>query len=318
MIAVAGHGSSFPGRILDNSSLATELDRSEDWIVQRCGVLSRNIADDHETTATLGVAAAREALNMAACTPDVLICCTCTPDRMLCPTAPAIAKDLGLDGRVLCFDINGACSGGAIGLLTAAAYLTSNMAESVLLVFSDTMTKHLKTQDAGTRILFGDGAVALVLTRGDIDILYWAAGSDGGRRDYFSAASPVVAQYLPSPNGRAGAVEMNGRGLFRFAMEDGLAFIRDLCRGAGVAECDIAMYFVHQANIRIIEGLQQRLGVLPRQWATNIGQHGNLTSASVPLLLIAALNAGRLKRGDKALVAAFGAGLTWAGMVLQW
>ena len=319
MIAVSGYGAAFPERVLHSSALALEIDRTEDWILKRCGVTSRHIAEQHDTTVTLGASAAREALAMASTDePNVVVCCTCTADRMLCPAAPAIANELGLPRNTLCFDLNGACTGGAIGLLTAFAYINSGFAESVLLICSDTITKHLRTDDVNTRILFGDGAVALLIVRGDVDILYWAAGSDGARRDYFYADTPVVAEYLTSPNGSSGAARMNGSGLFRFAMEDGVGLIQDLCAGANLTDADIDHFVVHQANLRIIEGLQERLNVSPERWIVNAANHGNLTAASLPLALLDSFESGRLKKGDRVLAAAFGAGLMWAGMVLQW
>src|SRR5262249_36195123 len=223
---IAGFGSAYPSGILTNGDLAGHFGVNIDWIESRCGIQSRRVAGPGDTTHSLAVAAAAQALAGASpLRPDCLICATFTPEYPLCPSAPAIASSLGL-GPIAAFDLNAACSGGAIGLLTALSLIAAGTFERVLLGATDTTTRHLAADDARTRILFGDGAAALLL-EGDpmcgISLRSWVVGSDGAGAALFHV-----------PCGES-TVSMQGRELFRFASQKGGEMLRAACSLAGLS-----------------------------------------------------------------------------------
>jgi 3-oxoacyl-[acyl-carrier-protein] synthase III len=312
-LAITAMGHAFPRSRASNEQLAAELDLDTEWIRQRCGIDSRFVSSSDETTVSLGSTAAAQALEKSSIIPDLLICSTCTPSLAYCPIAPSIASNVGLGG-IGAFDINAACSGGIVGLITAAGYLLSGCASCVLLVCSDTMTKHLSRIDHSTRILFGDGAAALLVQRGaqtGFQMLSWIMGSDGGGASWFGAAASCSRTNKYSP------VQMDGRQMFRFATERGVLLINELCDRANVSMAQISRVVVHQANARITAALQRSLPIPKDRWAESLKERGNTTSASAPLCLIDCLRGDSLRNGDLVLVAAFGAGLTWAGILLQ-
>lgn len=241
---------------------------------------------------------------------------------MLCPTAPAIARELDLPA-VGAFDINAACSGAAVGFLTAINFLATGFSRRVLLVCSDTPTKYLKQTDRNTRILMGDGAAAMVLeTTGDCQshILSWLWGSDGSGKQMFHV--PGGGSALPpasvSDSENELTVAMDGRSLFRFAVEKGSEAIASLIEKAKLTVADVDWVIVHQANQRIIQALIDRSGIGQDRWISNIGGVGNTVAASIPLALAQGMEQGNFQQGHRVLVLGFGAGLTWAGFLMQW
>jgi 3-oxoacyl-[acyl-carrier-protein] synthase-3 len=255
------------------------------------------------------VAAAAEALACeSSFRPDCLICATFTPEYRLCPVAPSIASSLGL-GPIAAFDLNAACSGGVVGLLTALSLIAAGTFERILLIASDTTTRHLAAEDARTRILFGDGAAALLLERDQqcgISLRSWLVGSDGNG-----------ARFFHIPRGE-NTVSMRGRELFRFASQKGSEMLNQACSLAGFTPDEIDSVLVHQANLRIIECLQERTGITADRWLVNISGIGNTAAASVLLALGHLLRTGIPANGARILLGAFGAGLTWSAAVLEW
>jgi 3-oxoacyl-[acyl-carrier-protein] synthase-3 len=306
---IAGCGSAFPSTVLTNRELADDLGVDADWIESRCGIQSRYVARGGETTHSLAVAAASKALAaVSSWRPDCLICATFTPEYQLCPTAPAIARSLGL-GPIAAFDMNAACSGGAVGLLTALSLLAAGTFERVLLVASDTTTRHLAKDDARTRILFGDGAAALLIEKDEssgIALRSWIAGSDGSGAHLFHI-----------PHGES-AVSMHGRDLFRFASQRGSDLLQDACSLAGLSTYEVDYVLIHQANLRILECLQERTAIPRSKWLVNIAGLGNTAAASVLLALVDLLDNVVPDDGERILLGAFGAGLTWCAGVLEW
>jgi 3-oxoacyl-[acyl-carrier-protein] synthase-3 len=321
---ISGFAQAFPSTILKNKELAAQLGVDPEWIQARCGVHSRFISGSDETTTTLGVRAARQALSNAAWfRPDCLICATFTPDYPLCPCAPAIAHALEL-GPVPAFDLNAACSGGVLSLITALSFIAAGTAERVLLVASDTVTHHLADDDAQTRILFGDGAAAFLIEScpgtGN-SLRSWTMGSDGSGAKLFhvphgGSAAPWQAPGNGDP--RAATVSMQGRPLFRFASQRGTDMLLETCQQAGIKPDDLDWVLVHQANIRIVQQLQERTGIAPEKWIVNMVGIGNTCSASVLLALKELLDRNLAKQGDHVLLAGFGAGLTWAAALFEW
>lgn len=320
---IAGCGTALPRSPLHNDQLATELGVEADWIHSRCGIQTRYQSDESETTLSLAVEAARSALALAKdFRPDLLLCATFTPQYLLCPTAPAIAYKLGL-GSIGAFDINAACSGAVISLLTGVTYLMAGFAKRILLVCSDTPTKYLGEADVHTRILMSDGAAAMALETSDTcksHLLSWVTGSDGSGMECFHV--PQGGSAMPVRAGDAikeqCTVKMEGRALYRFAMDKGAELIEQLCQKAGVAMDSVRWVLVHQANLRIIQGLQSRVSIPEDRWVVNISSVGNTVAASIPLALAGALENQQFHQGDLILVVGFGAGLTWAGFLMQW
>ena len=306
---ISGFGSAYPSRVLTNRDLASQLGVDIEWIESRCGIQTRRVAGPGETTHSLAVAAAEQALSgRSSLPPDCLICATFTPEYRLCPSAPSIASSLGL-GPIAAFDVNAACSGGVVGLLTALSLIAAGTFERILLVASDTTTRHLAADDARTRILFGDGAAALLLESDSmcgISLRSWVVGSDGAGATFFHV-----------PRGER-TVSMHGRELFRFASQKGSAMLSEACSLAGLSAAGVDRVLVHQANLRIIECLQERTGIAPDKWFVNIGGVGNTAAASVLLALGDLLTTRALGDGARVLLGAFGAGLTWCSAVLEW
>ncbi len=321
---IAAFAQAFPSVVLKNRELATQLGVDPEWIRARCGVHSRYISGPGETTTTLAVRAARQALwNTPSFRPDCLICATFTPDYPLCPCAPAIAHALEL-GPVPAFDLNAACSGGVLGLITALSFIAAGTAQRVLLIASDTVTHHLADDDAQTRILFGDGAAAFLIeacSGTGIALRAWVMGSDGSGAKLFHVPHGGSAAPWQAPgNGdaRGATVSMQGRPLFRFASQRGTEMLLDTCKQAGIRPDDLDWVLVHQANIRIVEQLQERTGIAPEKWIVNMVGIGNTCSASVLLALGELLDRKLAKPGDHVLLAGFGAGLTWAAALFEW
>lgn len=320
---VAGCGTALPEEALNNAELAQQLGVQEDWIHTRCGVETRYRSQVHETTLSLAVQAAKMALESAVeFRPDFLICSTFTPEYLLCPTAPAIAHQLGL-GLIGGYDLNAACSGAVMGFLTSIGLLASGFTKRVLLVCSDTATKYLSDKDVNTRILMSDGAAAIALESNancQSHILSWITGSDGSGMSFFHVPQGGSASPLSDPDSdrEQATVKMEGRALYRFALDKGAELIEGLCRAAGVAQSTVKWVIVHQANIRIIRGMQERVQIPADRWVVNIHAVGNTVAASIPLALASCLEQKLFSQGDLILVAGFGAGLTWAGFLMQW
>ena len=320
---VAAYAQAFPSTVLENIELARQLGVDPEWIRERCGVHARFVSGPTETTTTLGVNAARQALAKApSFRPDCLVCATFTPDYPLCPCGPAMAHALEM-GPIPAFALNAACSGGVLGLITALSFIAAGTAQRVLLIASDTVTHHLADDDAQTRILFGDGAAAFLIEPSDegIALRSWVMGSDGAGAKLFhvphgGSAAPWQAPGNGDPRGAT--VAMQGRSLFRFASQRGTDMLLETCGKAGIQTDDLDWVLVHQANIRIVEQLQERTGIAREKWVVNMGGIGNTCSASVLLALEDMLDRNLTRPGDAVLLAGFGAGLTWAAALFEW
>lgn len=314
---VSAVGTAFGSWRLCNAQLASELQTDVEWIARRCGVNSRAVCAPGETTVSLAAKAGRSALcRHDGEKPDLLICATFTPEYQLCPSAPSVAHALDLD-NIPAFDVNAACAGGVVGLLVALNFLSAGGAHCVLLVASDTPTRYLAKDDAQTRILFGDGAAALLLKKspdGGTSLRSWVLGSDGaGAQSFYVPQERQLKQEPSIP-----AVRMDGRALFRFAVERGSEALVNACSQAGIAPRDVDVVVVHQANLRIIEALQQRTGIAAERWVITLGETGNTGGASVLIALAHLLSSRTLRPGDRVLIGAFGAGLTWAAILIEW
>jgi 3-oxoacyl-[acyl-carrier-protein] synthase-3 len=301
---IRGWGSALPGVVVTNQDLAKSLETTDAWIVERTGIRERRLGG---TTASLAIAAGRAALERASFEPasiDVTILATTTPDRSVPATSAEVHHELGLGGGA--FDLNAACSGFVYGLVVADGLLATG-ARRVLLIGAETLRRITDWSDRNTAVLFADGGGAVVLERvaDGGQLLAWDLGLDGSAREILRAEL-------------GGTIAMDGREVFRRAVRVVVdSAVRTLAR-AGVRADEIKLVVPHQANIRIIQAICERLGIPLERAAVVLDRTGNTSSASIPLAWVDAIEAGRLEDGDLVLLAGFGAGMTWGSALIRW
>ena len=319
--AVRGFGASLPARVVTNRELEGQVETSDEWIVQRTGIRQRYIAGEGETTASLGTAAARAALDRAGLKPediDLIILATSTPDHTFPATAVEIQNRLGIHHGAA-FDVQAVCSGFVYAMTTADAYLRGGLAKRALVIGAETFSRLLDWEDRTTCVLFGDGAGAVVLeaveAKGDSSdrgVLTAHLRSDGAHKE------KLYVDGGPSTTGTVGHLRMQGREVFKHAV----GMITDVIVAAfdatGLAIEDLDWLVPHQANIRIIEGSAKKLGIPMEKVVVTVDQHGNTSAASIPLALAQAAGDGRIKEGDLVLLEAMGGGFTWGSVLLRW
>ncbi len=318
---VRGVGSALPERVMRNQDLEGVVETSDEWIVQRTGIRQRHIAGDHETTASLGEAAARAALadsglDIAAI--DLIVLATSTPNNTFPATAVEIQNRLGMR-HGFAFDLQAVCSGFVYALTTADLYIRGGLAKRVLVIGAETFSRILDWTDRTTCVLFGDGAGALVLEAGesagtlaDRGILAASLRSDGAHRD------KLYVDGGPSTTGTVGHLRMEGREVFKHAVGMITDVVEDALRIGGIGAGDLDWFVPHQANKRIIDASAKKLGIDPQKVVVTVDRHGNTSAASVPLALAQAVGDGRIKRGDLVLLEAMGGGFTWGAVLLRW
>jgi 3-oxoacyl-[acyl-carrier-protein] synthase III len=301
---VTGWGVSLPPGLLTTSDLAATFETSPEWIVQRTGIHQRHVGG---TTSGLAAEAGRRALKRANIDPatiDALILATTTPERLVPATATTVQDSLGL--RCGAMDLNAACSG-FVYALTIAYGLVAIGARRLLVIGSDVMTLLTDPHDRDTAILFGDGAGAIVIEASDhgSHLLGWDIDSDGSTADLLYAD-------------HGGQMKMNGREVFKQAVKMMASSAERAMAAADIKVGDISLMVPHQANGRIIEALAERLGLPTDRIAIVLDRTGNTSSASVPIALADALDAGRIRRHDLVLFAGFGAGMSAASAIVRW
>lgn len=318
---VRGFGAALPKRVLTNSEMEKQVDTSDEWIVQRTGIRQRYIAGEGETTASLGEAAARVALERAKLTPadiDLIILATSTPDNTFPATAVNIQNRLGMHHGAA-FDVQAVCSGFIYAVTTADAYIRGGLAKRVLVIGAETFSRILDWNDRTTCVLFGDGAGAIVLeaqegqgTTADRGVLTTKLRSDGAHKD------KLYVDGGPSTTGTVGHLKMEGREVFKHAVGMITDVIEAAFEATGTTADDIDWLVPHQANRRIIDGSAKKLGIPPEKVVVTVDIHGNTSAASIPLALDAAASDGRIKKGDLVLLEAMGGGFTWGSVLLRW
>jgi 3-oxoacyl-[acyl-carrier-protein] synthase-3 len=321
-ISVVGWGTADPDGRCSNADLEARLDTNDEWIVERTGIRERRIAAPGETAATLGTAAAADAIKRAGLSPadiDLLVVATASPDQLLPHTGAFVGEALGL--QCGSFDLSAACAGFVYELVVGASMLNAGY-EHVLIVGSETLSRITDPQDRGTVILFGDGAAAAVLARSTTapGLLAWDLGCDGSATGLIGIPSgggrePASAETVAA---RGHYMKMQGQEVFRRAVRAITESSAVTLERAGVAARDVPWFVPHQANLRIIVAAANRLGFAPEQTITNIEQYGNTSSASIPLALFEAVEDGRVHPGDLVLCSGVGAGLTWGSAILRW
>ncbi|MGH6805487.1 MAG: beta-ketoacyl-ACP synthase III [Ensifer adhaerens] len=318
---VRGFGAALPKRVVTNQELESKVDTSDEWIVQRTGIRQRYIAGEGETTASLGEAAARAALDNAGLTAadlDLIILATSTPDNTFPATAVNIQNRLGMHHGAA-FDLQAVCSGFIYAVTTADAYIRGGLARRVLVIGAETFSRILDWSDRTTCVLFGDGAGAIILeaqegegTIADRGVLTAKLRSDGAHRE------KLYVDGGPSTTGTVGHLKMEGREVFKHAVGMITDVIEAAFEATGTTADDIDWLVPHQANRRIIDGSAKKLGIPLDKVVVTVDLHGNTSAASIPLALNTAAADGRIKKGDLVLLEAMGGGFTWGSVLIRW
>ena len=323
---VAGTGRGIPAKVMTNHDFAAlGLETSHEWIVERTGIVERRIATAEESTCSMAVAAARQAMTRAGVQPgelDAIVLSTATPDRLLPSTAVDLQAQLGAT-RAAAFDLSAACTGWLYSMTVAEGLMHSGAIETALVVGAEKMSAITDWQDRSTCVLFGDGAGAVVLKRtqhgGNRGILSTFMRSDGTLAELLwrpagGAALPFSEAVLQD---RSSYVKMAGREVFKHAVRQMSEACDRALDGAKLTGNDIDILIPHQANNRIIEATAKHAGVPMEKVYVNVDRYGNTSSASIPIAIDEAIERGRIKPGTTALLCAFGAGFTWGSMVIR-
>jgi len=322
--AIAGTGRGLPAHVMTNHDFAAiGIETTHEWIHERSGIVQRHIARDGETTCSMSADAAKHAMTAAgvhAGEIDVIILGTATPDRLLPATAVDIQAAIGAT-RAAAFDLSAACSGWLYAMTTAEGLIMSGVAETALVVGAEKMSAIVDWKDRSTCVLFGDGAGAVVLKRSrqGKGILSAYMRSDGKLADLLyrpngGATTPMTAAILED---RSHLVRMAGREVFKHAVRSMADAADRALDGAKLTGSDIDLLIPHQANVRIIEATAKHAGIGMEKVYVNVDRYGNTSSASIPIALDEAIETGRVKDGSTVMMVAFGAGFTWASMIVR-
>ncbi|MEK9642432.1 MAG: beta-ketoacyl-ACP synthase III [Paracoccaceae bacterium] len=317
---VKGVGHYLPARVVENKEFEVSLDTSDDWITSRSGIKRRHFAAEGEKTSDMAIAAAQAALADAGLTPediDAIILATSTADLTFPSAATMVQTGLGMT-RGFAYDVQAVCAGFVYALSTANAQIISGQAKRVLVIGAETFSRLMDWTDRSTCVLFGDGAGALVLeaaegegTSKDRGILSVDLNSDGSYRDILYVDGGVST-------GKTGYLRMEGKEVFRHAVEKLSETAETVMARAGVGADEIDWVVPHQANIRIINSTARKMGVPMTKVVTTVQDHGNTSAASIPLALSVAKQNGQLKENDLIVTEAIGGGLAWGALVIRW
>jgi 3-oxoacyl-[acyl-carrier-protein] synthase-3 len=318
---VLGCGSYLPQRVVTNAELASRIETSDEWIVQRTGIRARHVAADGEFTSHLAINAARAALAAADVDPqsiDLIVLGTSTPDNTFPATAVAVQNGLGITHGAA-FDLQAVCSGFVFALATADNFLRTRAFKRALVIGAETFSRILDWNDRTTCVLFGDGAGALVLdaqeqpgTTGDRGVLTTHLRSDGRHK------AKLYVDGGPSTTQTVGHLRMEGREVFKHAVGMITDVIVDAFEATGLSAERIDWFVPHQANKRIIDASAHKLHIAPEKVVLTVDRHGNTSAASIPLALDVAVKDGRIRKGDVVLLEAMGGGFTWGSALIRW
>jgi 3-oxoacyl-[acyl-carrier-protein] synthase-3 len=316
---IAGVGSHLPAKVVTNKDLEKIMETSDEWIQERTGIKRRHIAGDGETTASMGVAAARKAMEMAGVTADdigLIVVGTATPDKVFPSTACIIQRRLGVKGPAA-FDVHAACSGFLYGLDVAYRYIQTGGAKTALVIGSETLSRIVNWEDRATAVLFGDGAGAVLLEASDEPgILSTHIHADGEYEELLQVKGGVSVGYDKTRAGEA-FIEMNGNAVFRRAVATFDNIARETITDLDGHLDDIDWFIPHQANMRIIHAAAKKIQLPMERVIATVDEHANTSGASIPLALDLAVRDGRIQRGQTLLFAAFGAGFTWGSAMVK-
>lgn len=327
---ILGTGSFVPEKIVTNDDIAKRVDTNHQWIVERTGIHNRRIADPAkgETPSGMAKIAAEKAINAANLTPndiDLILFSVTLPDQFFPNTACLLQDKLGITNNCPCLDINAACTGWIYGLSMANALIQTGVYKNILLVGAEMTSAFNSWEDRNTCILFGDGCGAVVLGRAgeteESQIFSSVLGADSSKKDHLkleAGGSAKRVTYEVLERNEANLIQMNGQEVFKAAVKTMASHCEKVIKDAGKSMDDVNWFVPHQANLRIIEAVGNRFNFPQEKVITNVDQYANTSSASIPIALDEAIRAGKIKRGDNILMAAFGAGLTSGALFLKY
>ena len=316
---IIGTGSCLPETVVTNDDLSKIMDTSDEWINSRTGIRERRLVKE-ETTASMSIEAAKRAMENAHVTAkdiDLIIVGTVTADYVTPSTACEIQAGIGADHAVA-FDINAACSGFLFALHIADAYFKAGIYKTALILGTETLSKIMDWSDRSTCVLFGDGAGAAVVRAEDTGLLAYDQGSDGMKGNVLACRSRRNNNPLVQCSKEPEYIHMDGQEVYKFAVTTVPASIQKVLDKAGIQAEEIDYFILHQANIRIIQSVAKRLKVPEDRFPISLDHCGNISAASIPILLDEMNRKGLLEPGMKLVLAGFGAGLTWGTAVIEW
>ena len=322
---VIGTGSAVPKKLLTNADLEKLVDTSDEWIVSRTGIKERHIVSDGEHFSDLCTRAAEQALKRARMKPedlDMILVGTISGDMPFPATSCLVQRNIGAT-RAAASDVGAACVGFLYALHLADGLIQSGKAQNVLVIGGEILSRYVDWTDRNTCVLFGDGAGAVVLkgTRGDHGILGSLMKSNGNYHDFIcmpGGGSDRPANDAKSIDERLPFIKMKGNETFKVAVKAMADVSTELLSEQGFTHEDIDLFIPHQANLRIIDAVGERLKVDPKKVYKNVDRYGNTSAASIPIALEECIREGRVKSGDMVLLTAFGAGLVWGSVLLRW
>ena len=322
---ICGTGSYVPPYSMDNNDIAKLVETSDEWIRERTGVVRRHIIQE-ETTVSMAARAGQSALENAGVRPeevDLILVSTISSNVILPCAACEVQRELGAVNAT-CFDLNAACTGFLLGYNTAAAYLEAGVYQTALVIGSESLSNLTNWKDRSTCILFGDGAGAAVIQRGEgrhyLPVTH-SNGAKGGaltcksRHDHNGLTRHQEVETLADPEY---FMQMDGQAVFKFAVRSVPQAVEEVLEANRVKKEEISCYILHQANRRIVEAVAKRLEEPLEKFPMNLQEYGNTSSASIPILLDELVQQGKVKRGAKIVLAGFGAGLSWGASILDW
>ncbi|MGR3310195.1 MAG: beta-ketoacyl-ACP synthase III [Candidatus Brocadiales bacterium] len=323
-VSIVGTGSYLPEKVLTNHQLEKLVDTSDEWITKRTGIKERRIVDNGLATSDLATKAALLAIEDAGVSPkdiDLIITSTITPDMLFPSTSCHVQEKIGAT-HAGAFDMLAACAGFVYALSIGQCYISSMVADTVLVIGAECLSKITDYTDRTSCILFGDGAGATIIQKstGQHEILATYLGADGSHAGILTL--PAGGSKMPTSyqtiDERMHFIKFRGKEVFKLAINTLTGLIKDTIEKCGLTVDDVDLFIPHQSNFRIIEATMEKLGVPMEKAYFNIDRYGNTSSASIPIAIDEASKNGRLKHGDVVLLAAFGGGLTWSSSVIRW
>ena len=318
-VGITGVGYHAPERVMTNKEFEQSLETTDEWIASRTGIRERRVAPPEHAMSDMGILAAQQALahaRLEATDIDLVICATSTPDMLMPSTAALISHGIGAT-RAAAFDMEAACSGFVYGVVVAQQFIATGMYRHVLVVGGDLLSKFLNWDDRGTAVLFGDGAGAAVLSRmEEPGLISTVLGADGSGADYITI--PLGSRVPPTGEKGVHVVHMKGREVYKWAVDIVPRTILEITGRGGIAPTDLEHIILHQANLKIMSSAAKRLGLRDEQMIINVDRMANTSAGTVPIALAEAAEAGRFKVGDRICLVGFGAGLTWASVIVRW
>ena len=317
---IIGTGSYLPPKVVTNQDLEKIVDTSDEWIIERTGIHQRHMAEQ-ETSSDLALVAAQRALEMAGKKPedvDLIVMGTSTPDLVFPSTACLLQQKLGVQNGSAAFDVNAACAGFSYALSVADNFVRSGAAKCALVVGAEVMTKLMDWSDRTTCVLFGDGAGAVLLEASDEPGILSTHIHADGRYEELLYVSGGVSKPHSWMEAEADFLRMKGNEVFRMAVKTLGKIVDDTLAANQMSKADVDWLVPHQANIRIIQATAKKLNMSMDNVVVTVGEHGNTSSASIPLALDTAIRDGRIKRGETVLLEAFGGGFTWGSALVRY